>query len=393
MKVGILSCYNHKNYGSVLQSYATQRIVDKLGYDAVTIAYTKPINYMTQSKVKYYYHKITNMDILKGKIRLVLSRQNEKRYKDIVNGRRLRNQYFNRFVQKNFILTEMMENRKKLSDYSLSCDTILVGSDQLWNPINVEHDFYTLTFVPNEINKVSYATSIGTDNIPKYQMKTYKTFLDRIDSISVRETSGADIISGLGINKEVQVVLDPTLLFDRDEWMDIQTEKPLYNEKYIFCYFLGVNKDHRDFANGIKKLTGYKIIALQHLDEFVKEDMLFGDIKPYDIGPAEFINLVRNAEYVCTDSFHGTCFSIINHKDFFAFNRYVCSNTQSTNTRIDSLLTLTGLEDRRIVQSLDLSTIKSKMRKKINYADVDKKIQHERNKSLEFLKKALKGKS
>lgn len=391
MKIGIVSCYKHTNYGSMLQSYATQKAVEELGYDSVTMSYLKPINYMTQSRIRYYFHKITNKDIVKGKIRLLLSRQIEKNYPEVVEGRKNRDRYFEEFYKNRFNLSPMNDSRIQIVNFAESCDAMIVGSDQLWNPINVEHDFYTLTFVPDRIKKISYATSIGTSHIPQYQVETYKKFLNRVDYISVREKSGKEIIDNLGIEKKVEVVLDPTLLFDKKQWMCIQDERPVIEGKYILCYFLGVNAKHREFANDLKKYTGYKIIALQHLDEFVKNDLHFGDIHAYNVGPSEFINLIRNAEFVCTDSFHGSCFSIINHKRFFTLNRYSEANTQSTNTRIDSLFSITGLENRRVDLSYDKKDLKRMADATIDYASVDEKLGKERMKSLNFLKNALKG--
>lgn len=389
MRIGILSCYDHHNYGSMLQAYATQKIMEESGHEAITIAYLRPIKYMTQSKARYYFHKITNKDILTAKIRLVLSRQAEKKYPEVVSGRKVRAAYFEDFYRTHCNLSKLKVTREELSAFSETCDAIVVGSDQLWNPISVEHDFFTLTFVPDYIKKISYATSIGTTKIPGYQIETYKKFLKRFDSISVREKSGAEIILKLGIDKPATVVLDPTLLFTRQEWMSIQDEEPIIHEKYILCYFLGINEEHRKFADAIKRITGYRIVALQHLDEFVKKDLEFGDIRPYDVGPSEFINLIRNAEYVCTDSFHGACFSILNHKNFFSLNRYADTNTQSTNTRIDSLLSMTGLEGRRVDLEFDMLSIREKLRLEIDYDLVDARLEKERKRSRAFLKDAL----
>ena len=138
----------------------------------------------------------------------------------------------------------------------------------------------------------------------------------------------------------------------------------------------------RKFAEKLKEKTGYKIVVLKHLDEFIPEDENFGDYAPYDIGPIEFINLIKYAEYVCTDSFHGTVFSIINHKDFFTFSRYEKEVQESTNTRLVSLLKLLGLENRMNNDEIMNATI-------INYDDVDIKLLKLRENSLTYLKDAI----
>ena len=389
MKVGIASCYYHHNYGSMLQAYATQRIIEKLGCDSITIACNSPIAYMTQNKITYYFHKVTNPDIVKTKIRQFKSKKIIKLYPSVRKGRIERDEYFDNFYKKYIKLSQNNITRYDLTSVTSACDAVVVGSDMLWHPINVEHDYYTLMFVPDTVKKIAYATSFGTTKIPGYQVEIYKQFLNRFSSISVREKSGVDLIKSLGIDKMVSVVLDPTLLFTGDEWLEIQKVEPIYYEKYIFCYFLGVNQEHRNFANRLKEITGFQIVALQHLDEFVVNDLNFGDIKPYNVGPGEFVNLIRNAEYICTDSFHGTCFSILNHKKFYTFNRFNNKNTQSTNTRIDSLLEITGLENRRITSEDDAQKKINDINSDIDYDIVDEKLIIFREQSIDYLKEAI----
>lgn len=139
----------------------------------------------------------------------------------------------------------------------------------------------------------------------------------------------------------------------------------------------------------IKKTTGYKIVTLQHLDEFIKNDIGYADLTPYNVGPSEFINLISNAQFVCTDSFHGTCFSILHHKNFYTFNRFNSANTQSTNTRIDSLLSMTGLEDRRISINNRSVDIDKYLNREVQYKDVDKKLKDKRNQSIKYLRDAI----
>ena len=390
MEVGIASCYYHHNYGSMLQAYATQRIIEQLGHSAVTIRCQSPITYMTQSKISYYFHKITNKDIVKTKIRQYRSKNKLKKYPEIVSQIAVRNKCFDGFAEKYFKLSSVNNNRKDLEKLTASFDAVVVGSDMLWHPINVEHDYYTLTFVPDNVKKIAYATSFGTTLIPNYQTEKYKFFLNRFDNIAVREKSGLTILEQLGISREGTVVLDPTLLFTGAEWMEIQDEKPFLDEKYIFCYFLGVDCEHRKFAEKIKEQTGFKIVALQHFDEFVEEDISFADEALFNVGPSEFVNLIRNAQFVCTDSFHGTCFSILNHKKFFTFNRFKANNTQSTNTRIDSLLTMLKLENRRIPLNCKTDDISQKLQSEIDYKQVDDLLKQDREKSVLYLKSALK---
>jgi len=370
----------------MLQAYATQRAIEGMGYDAVTAACMAPASYMTQPKIKCYLYKLSDKDIVSSKVRQFCAKMKLKRHPDIVNNIRKRNLLFEGFYKKYIRLSDLNKTREDLTRFASACDAVVVGSDMLWHPRNVEYDFATLTFVPDNIKKISYATSFGTTHIPKHLVKKYQSFLRRFSSLSVREKSGVNVIKELGIRREVSVVLDPTLLFTGEEWMSIQKERPIVNRKYILCYFLGVNKNHRSFSNKLKKVTGYPIVALQHLDEFVQEDLDFGDIKPYNVGPAEFLNLIRNAEYICTDSFHGTCFSILYHRKFFTLNRFSHTDSQSTNTRLDSLLSGLGLEDRRVGEAVDYDFISEEMP---DYERVDMILERMRRESCEYLRNAI----
>ncbi len=387
MKIGIVSCYYNHNYGSMLQAYATQEIIKKMGDEVVTIQCCSPITYMEQSKLRYYYHKIINSDIVKAKVRQYQSKRKMRKHVEVIKGISVRNVKFDSFAKKSFYLSDLSNTRKELEALADSFDAVVVGSDMLWHPVNVEHDYYTLSFVPETVKKIAYATSFGTTQIPNYQVKKYRTFLKRFSAISVREKSGVEVIKKLDQNLKVEIVLDPTLLFTGKEWMKIQDKNPIVAENYIFCYFLGVNEWHRRIAKRISEYTGYKILMLPHLDEFVESDLDFADQFLYNIDPAEFINLIRNASFVCTDSFHGTCFSILNHRKFFTFNRFQDNNSQSTNTRIDSLLSTLGLSDRRINnESVEISKLLSM---EINYNDVDEILENKRKRSIEFLKNSL----
>lgn len=116
--------------------------------------------------------------------------------------------------------------------------------------------------------------------------------------------------------KKNKVVCDPTILLTKEEWEQEAVPEKIIPDKYILCYFLGSNIEHRKFAERLKEKTGYKIVSLNYADEYVKYSDTFADITPYDIGPREWINLIKNAEYVCTDSFHGTVFSLLFNKNF-----------------------------------------------------------------------------
>lgn len=180
--------------------------------------------------------------------------------------------------------------------------------------------------------------------------------MNRFNYIALREKSGCKIVYQL-TGRKVNIVLDPTLLFTGEQWLNIQDKESFIKESYIFCYLLGNNKDQRNLIRKFKKKTNLKIVALLHLDEYIPSDEGFADITPYNVGPAEFLNLIRNAKYVFTDSFHCSVFSILYKKEFYTFSRFSHKTKQNTNTKIDNLLEITGLENRKITSNQDVYEI------------------------------------
>ena len=383
-KVGIVSCYFKHNYGSMLQAYATQQILDNMGIENETINIDENIDF-ANGKKKYYMTQITNFTFIKSKLGMIKLKFDKKLKKDLGKNISIRDKKYKEFEQK-FRLTApyktYAELTKKCKDYS----SVLVGSDQLWLPVNVVADYYTLNWVPDNVNKISLATSFGVSTVPDKYKDSYKKFLNRIENLSVRESAGVKLVRELS-NKEATLVCDPTLLLTKQEWMEIQQEERIIKDKYILCYFLGNNIEHRKFAERLKEKTGYKIVSLNHADEYVKYSDIFADETPYDIGPSEWINLIRNAEYVCTDSFHGTVFSLINNTKFFTFERYSNKNSKvSTNSRIYSLLEIVNLKE-RILRGTE--NVEDVLKYNIDFDKVNTKLADFRNESKAFLEKAF----
>ncbi len=385
-KIGIISCYNHPNYGSMLQAFATQEIIKEIGCEPITFKLDNLMNYSIHSKKSYYIRRLTNVSVLKEKARRIVNARVGSLDKSFQKGLEKRKVAFDKFYQRRIGLSELNKTRNDLVNLSRTMDAVVVGSDQLWHPRNLELDLYSLSFVPEGVRKISYATSIGTGNIPDYAKGEYKKFLEDFHSISVRERTAKNILDGLQIQKNIEVVLDPTLLFSGKEWkekFDLHDEK---KQEYIFCYFLGVNSIHREIANSLSKKTGLKIVTLKNLDEYVIKDKTFGNLCPYDVGPVEFLNLINNARYVLTDSFHGSVFSILFHKDFIVFDRFRKNDRESTNSRIFSLMNIAGLENRHITEGvLSSETVFDVMNEKINYETVEDRLERERKKSIDYL--------
>lgn len=384
-KVGIVSCYFKHNYGSMLQAYATQKVLDNMEIPNETINIDENIDF-ANGKKKYYMSQITNIPFIKSKLGMVKLKLDKKINKNLGNNIQIRDNKYKEF-EKNFRLTKPYKTYRELSEQCANYSDVIVGSDQLWLPVNVVADYYTLNWVPDNVNKVSYATSFGVSTVPDKYKNDYKKFLNRINCLSTREEAGIKLVEQLSDNKAT-LVCDPTLLLNKEEWMDIQKEEPIIKEKYILCYFLGKNIEHRKFAERLKEKTGCKIVSLNHADEYVKYSDKFCDYAPYDIGPAEWINLIRNAEYVCTDSFHGTVFSLINNTKFFTFERYSNKNSKvSTNSRIYSLLGIVDLKERILSGTENVDDV---IKMQINFDNVNEKLDKFRESSKGFLKNSIK---
>ncbi len=382
-KIGILNCGHIINFGSVLQSYAMEKIVmDITGRQAESIRYIqkKDIYYLI-----HYFPQIFD----KGIAQFKMSGIKRKLYLNFFNrklGKKCneREKYFKRFVKKHFHLSPCYIGKKCLVREVESYDGFVLGSDQVWHPINLGSHFYTMEWIPEHIPKITYASSFGVSEISRRQQKQVGNYLNRIDKISVREQKGAEIIRGL-TGRSVPVVADPTILLAEEHWkylFETTTEK-----NYILCYFLGGNRAGREYAERLKEKTKMKILTIPFMDEINKIDFEFGDIQLFDIGPGEFLSYIYNADYIITDSFHGTVFSVLFKRQFVVFNRFAESEKRSTNSRIDTLLENLNLLSRRVTSSGEMDI--ELMDREIDYGSVSELLKIQRERSLDYLKKAL----
>lgn len=384
-KVAIVSCYFQKNYGSALQALATQKILDEYGIENVTIRYDGLEHQIKKQKYKYYARQLLNPEIVLGKLGYIKAKIKKKFGKSkLSENMRLRDEAIKKF-EKNFKLSPKVNSFTELAEFVSVYDAVLVGSDQLWLTSNLDADYYTLNWVPDGIKRISYATSFGVSSIPKKYYTFAAKFLNKIDYLSVREETGKQIVRDV-CGRDATVICDPTIMFSGEQWLQIQKKEPLYKKKYIFCYFLGDNPDQRDFVKRLKNATGCDIVAILHLNVYVPSDEEYADYTPYAVDSADFINYIRNADYICTDSFHATVFSILNKKKFFTFRRFKANYVLQTNSRLDSLLEAVGLENRILNGNAD---VHQWVNKEIDYTSVDEKLEKMRAVNREFLEKAL----
>lgn len=384
-KIGLAIVTYKDNYGSALQSYTTQEIVRQLGYQTEIFDINGVSGKIMRNKVIFYLRRLFEQD----EFSYVFEKAKSKFKKDNANqyakNMRIRHEVYKKFYNDYFEFGSKVSSWDELTSESEKYSSVLVGSDQLWRPSNIAGRYFTLEFVPDNVNKIAYSTSFGVSVLPKYQHKQASEFLSRIEYLSVRENTGQKLVKDL-TGRDIPVVCDPTMLFDAEQWMSIQSEEPIIKEDYILTYFMGHNPQHREFAKELKKKTGYKIIGLLHGSVYIAEDENYVDLAPYDIGPAEFINLIRNAKFMCTDSFHGTVFSILNSTSFFAFRRYEETSGFSTNDRMHTLLEWTGFTNRMLNGN---EQIDDGLLEIPNFEYALQEVEKKRKMSLEYLKNAL----
>lgn len=348
MKVALAINFDYHDYGGMLQAFATQRFLTKSGIQSEAIDFTNVKGDIGKRKWKYFLSNIFDLTIVKEKSKLIEKRIKQKQNGKLKAGMAERDNAFDKFCQSHFIVSRAFASWQDLANASKNeYDAVVVGSDQLWLPSNVMADYYTLNWVPAEVKKIAYATSFGIGSIPVRYDKEYSKYLNRIDYLSARETSGQEIIKKF-TGRIVPLVNDPALLLDANGWNEVISKEPMIKERYVFCYFMGNNPEQRQFVKLLAKEKSLKIVALLHLDQYIPADEDYVDIAPWNVSPTDFVNLVKNAEYVCTDSFHGTVFSIIYSRNFYTFKRFNKKASLSTNTRITSLLVRLGLTDRLV---------------------------------------------
>lgn len=356
-KVGLVTWYDRgPNYGTVLQAYALQKNIECFGYNC------EIINYKNLSMVK----KIKRMILLK--IYLMIFRR--KVFK--------RNSKISKWIKNNLKITKKITKYSELEKIEREYDAFVCGSDQIWSTAEERIEpFYYLQFT-NYDKRISYAPSIGKDNIGNTVKEKFIEYVNGIKFLSVREKRAAEVIEQ-ETGREAKVVLDPTLLLERKYWENmIENVKIKEEQPYVFVYFLTKNTTNYEKVRELAKNENLKIISTTQLYGENGNDI------PLD--PLEFLKYIKNAEYIITDSFHGTIFSIIFSKKVIIFKRHKDNTKMSQNSRIYNLLKMLGMETRLVTESNTLFDI---AKKEIDYSTINKKIEEKKIDSRKFLEEAI----
>lgn len=338
--IGLITLNGYENYGNRLQNYALKKHLQDQGFSVDNIWQLTPVEYI--------------------KIRIKRLIKSRKRFKNFYE------------FDKVYIKSKYVFDIKKVAQ---NYDRFIVGSDQVWNySFNDFNDLFFLLF--SERNKnIAYAASFGVDSIPETLVEYYKKGLNNIKYLSTREETGKNIVEKITGRNDIDCVIDPTMLIDPNDWEEIaHPPENFRNNKYIFIYFLGELSDNV-YQDIVRFAENQECTIVNILDE---NDLY------YSVGPSEFLFLVKNAFFVCTDSFHASVFSILFERPFLVYDR----NNNGENvmgSRIETILNTFHLEERKVSnQVLGLKYLEC------DYSNNEKILKEQKQKAINFLNKAVK---
>lgn len=367
MNIKIITRHTPSNYGSILQSIATLRMLELLGHSAEIIDYQRVDERGLKMVKTLVNRKIGYKNLLKKTLYIVIRYPIEK----------LAQVRFDKMRKRYLKMTYRCSTNECLA--TLNADIFMTGSDQVWGPMmNGCYDpVYFLQFVPKGIKKIAYAASFGKTTFDVATEAVYEKMLAAYDKISLREDSGVRLVESWKGKNCVGQVLDPTLLFIDEEWANMMIapyiQKKYEKKKYIIVYQIHNDIQLSSYAVRLAERTGLQLVRVNPYLHQVCRGGRF--ICCPDVG--EFLALIKNSTYMVTDSFHGTCFALIFNKQFIEI---LPKNT--TGTRNQSLLSLTGLSNRIVVDFNDFSILD----RVIDYIPVNNILKNERMRSIEVMR-------
>lgn len=374
-KIGIITVQKApENYGACLQCYALWKFIKDQGYECELIDLVRPWSpdYLVSKRFKEKHPK-AQIPFYKRILKSLV----DSRKKIPIENKNF--QAFNALMD----YSDTYYSVDSLYDNPPVYDVYVAGSDQIWNPLMpFINDPYFLTFVPQGKKKISYASSFAVKEIPEGVWPSRPDWLDDYQAISVRETSGVDIVNNY-FKKQATTVVDPTMLLTKNEWEELLI-LPQTNEKYLFVYTLQYNQQIVDKAVGLAKDQGLMVYVVVSSTTGVKPEPKDGVRYIYTAGPKEWLGYIHAAEYVITDSFHGSVFSFLFSKALLT----VCTNrkvSERLTTLFESFMlsaNLIDIEQFKMLGSLDLSHY--------SFEAVQIVIDNLRKKSASFLINALK---
>ena len=365
MKIGILTFHASHNYGSMLQAYALQHILSLWGHESWIINLRTPIQrFLIQPQLEWKHPRSSLSKLLKAPSTSISLQRKYNRFEHFLkNDLQVTTEYSHH---------DEVEKAISEDDY----DAIIVGSDQIWNTGCADFDNSYLLDFNLSIRRIAYAPSLGPspEDIKEETRLMLRDAWRRFDYLSTREQRGADIIHAL-TGHVPQVVLDPSLLLNKEDYTPICSEKRIVSESYIFYYSPVDQPKIFEKVRKFSREVNLKIVITQEQPYHQGENL----IRIADCGPREFLNMIQYADYTFGKSFHLLAFSLIFHKEFYMV-------TGDTDSRLINLLQPLGLINRAIPLDVDRISVAVP----INYTHIQAEIRKMRVSSLNYLYSALK---
>lgn len=358
MKVELLTLHNIKNYGSVLQTIASEAVLSEFFEQVETYRYIRK-DTANEVLIDTWLEDVHG---IKRKLKEIPCKFLLKKFIHV----------FDTYLEQHVNLTKQTyQTESDFSKFPVKADVYCVGSDQVWNSgwnKGFISDFF-LTFLDNNSYKFSLCSSFGKEALEEWEIEPTKKCLQSFRAISVRESSAKKIIND--INLDCIHLLDPTLLVKKGFWKSY-TAKRIIKEDYVLVYQLNTNPAFDAYAKELAKRKGLKlvIIAVRTRQLFQSGKILF--VPKVD----EFLSLIRYASYIVTDSFHGTAFSINFNKNF------VSIYPEHFSTRLESILQWAGIENRHLKDYRNFAIADYE----INWEEINEKLHQERSKARTYLK-------
>ena len=405
MKTATITWITYNNYGTELQAYALQQFLENLDVenDIISDEYiihessmlkmknTGEVKALDQEKAvikekkwmkckrrikKYFFHPIF---FGKQLYRIFLSLWDT--YKNIWKSKKFEEsqRLFEEF-KKNELKIVYGLKRKEMPFLNQKYNAFLCGSDQIWSVFEKNFDgYFYLDFAKGK--KISYAASIGTEKIDQEHADQISTWLSDYSAISVREKRTSIQLSEI-LNREIEWVADPTLLHDRKFWSGFCHDVAYPKGKYLLCYFLSNQSWYFDYAKALAKDLKLRVLLIPSRPEYIEKKTCY----KHAVGPKEFVSLIEHAQFVLTDSYHGSIFSLQFEKKFLYLKRFSDDDPENQNIRIFSLFQELGLMGHMVEKKM----FSEEDIKQMDYCEINNIITSFRKKSAEFLRKELK---
>lgn len=388
-KALIVTWYNNYNYGTALQACSLKKVLENPKCTRLEVAQNCEFNL----ECSFLPHRAKKKLNLGRKIKKIfkLSAYKEKRrqYEDmnLMEEKReffeIREKAFERYLKENVKLAaeHNIQSRKELLDMGKKFDLYVAGSDQIWNPVNLD-DTYLLGWVDKDKKKISYASSLSIKEIPSSYHKKYRKALKDFKAVSIRDKQCQQQLENI-VGRSVTTVADPVVLLGANELRNSCI--PIDSSNYVFSYFLGQNIEHREYVCKFSKENNREIKSMIGVSGAnLKSDRILEEFADWDVDPWKFVSYIYHSDFVITDSFHATVIAVLLHKNFVVLEKDKTRPEQ--NNRIREFLSVVDLEDRwnYIPDSMEEVKIENH-----RWEQADCNINQTRETSFHFLKKAI----